>query len=216
MPRRLIFGVASSSVSRLRNISSVSRHPDLKSSAPLIVVRLLSTEDDTSSDKKEVNDEVKTGTVHSFDDKKMYGFIRPDGHDPKGKKWKDNFIFVHSTDIKSIPVEGEKIFPTLKPKMRVQFRTVPASSGVSSLKACEVTEVGGGLVKPFGPSYLDKYIKSEKARFGKAVFDIMDSVMDQLEMEKKIVDAFELTNSRIQRQKSIVERVQDIYSKKDI
>ncbi|KAL7480785.1 hypothetical protein ACHAW6_006453 [Cyclotella cf. meneghiniana] len=217
MPRQLMLSVASSSVSRLRNISSVSRHShDSNFAAMLTGSRRLSTQVIASNDKSEVNNEIKTGTVYSFDDMRLYGFIRLDGHDSKGKKWEENFIFVHCTDIKKIPIEGEIIAPTLRPKMRVQFKTVPALSGNTSLRAREVTMVGGELVQPFAPNYLDKYIKVQKARFGDAVFDIMDSVVDQLDMEKKIVEAFERTNFRIQRQKAKVAKVQELYSKKDV
>ncbi|KAL7516066.1 hypothetical protein ACHAWX_001124 [Stephanocyclus meneghinianus] len=146
------------------------------------------------------HDEITLGTVTFFDAKKHYGFIQPD----VGEK-----VFVYSNDIKRVDVQGEKFFTSLSKDMRVQFKLATLEDG--KLQAREVTLEGGKMVPPFQKNYLEKYTKSRKARFGDAVFDIMDSVTDQQEMETKIVQAFESVKNDIHKQKAKIEKVLAIY-----
>ena len=153
-----------------------------------------------SSSAATSHDEISLGTVIHFDPKRHYGFIQPD----VGEK-----VFVYSNDIKRVEVEGENFFTPLSKDMRVQFKVASLEGG--KLQAREVTLEGGKMVPPFQKNYLAKYTKSRKARFGDAVFDIMDSVTDQQEMETKIVEAFESVKNDINKQKAKIEKVLAVY-----
>ena len=119
---------------------------------------------------------------------------------------------MHTNDVKTLHVKGETIRPQLKARMRVQFQVVAASAGKTSLKATSVTMEDGSLIPPFKPFYLDNFIKKRKAKFGDAVYDIMDSATDQGEMEKRIVEAFEECVGGIERMKERVGRIEGVYN----
>ena len=149
------------------------------------------------------DDEMKTGTVKFFDRKKQYGFITVDGNP-------DDLLFCHVNAVKTIPVEGEQ-FSALPPRgARVQFKFDVNEEGKPCAK--DVTLEGGKCIPPFqGGSYLDQYAKMRKTQFGYEVFDIMDSVTDQGEMETKIVEAFQKAKSSMSRQKEKVEKILAVY-----
>ncbi|KAL3788736.1 hypothetical protein HJC23_012292 [Cyclotella cryptica] len=176
-----------------RNFTPAVGHQEQSKPSLLLGARWLSSE--SSSD-----DDIKLGTVKFFDYKKQYGFIQPD----VGEK-----IFVHCNDIKKVDVEGEWFFTPLLKDMRVQFKVASIESG--ELQAREVTLEGGKPVPPFQNNHIEAFIRSRKARFGDAVFDIMDSVTDQQEMEAKIVEAFENAKNDISMQKAKVKKVLEIY-----
>lgn len=69
------------------------------------------------------------GTVKQFASKGGYGFIIPDGVDPKSHT-NDDLIFIHRNDIKALESDdGEKFMGNLKPGMRVQFKISAAPEG---------------------------------------------------------------------------------------
>lgn len=82
-------------------------------------------------------------------------------------------------------------------------------------RAIDVTLKGGKLIRPFSDNYLERYEKIKKGSFGMEVFDIMESVTDQTDMETKIVEAYEKTKSSISRQRIKVEKVMAAYDDKD-
>lgn len=200
MSSRLLVSASKSVASSLRNNAASSvriSHPSSSSS------RFFSSEEASPSDVLTV------GTVKAFYFKTQFGFIIPDGvgDNPDEK----DLVFIHRNDIKTKEYEGgEKFFPGLQPKQRVQFKTVPAEKGITNLKALDLTLEGGELVPPFQPGYLERFMKAQKARFGDEVFAIMDSVTDQQEMETKIVEAFEKCKSNIERQKVKIERASEL------
>jgi cold shock CspA family protein len=190
-----------------RLFSSIAKHASkaplrpTSTRQPITSIRHLSTEPESPS----TTEETKTGWVKYFDVTKQYGFIQPHDH--------SDAVFVHSNEIKLHPVEGERFTAPLAREMRVKFAVVANSDG--KLQARDVTLEDGNFVPPFRDNYLENYIKAQKGRFGQEVFDIMDSVTDQGEMERKIVEAFEGVKRDIGKQREKVERILRVYDQKN-
>lgn len=74
-----------------------------------------------------------------------------------------------------------------------------------------MTNEDGSMIQPFQKNYMDSYTKNRKGRFGMEVYDIMDSVTEQSEMETRIVEAFEGVKSDVANQKAKVEKILSYY-----
>lgn len=98
--------------------------------------------------------------------------------------------------------------------MRIQFKIRTDEKGQK--RAVDVTLKGGKLIRPFSESYMERYEKYHKGRFGMEVFDIMESATDQTDMETKIVEAFENTKNSINRQKAKVQKIMEAYADEEV
>ncbi|KAL9190382.1 hypothetical protein ACHAXT_007593 [Thalassiosira profunda] len=149
------------------------------------------------------------GEVLSFDARNKFGFIVPDGVDKTDHENKDLF-FVHRNDIKAVKSDGDResaFFPKLRRGQRVEFRAGPPNEGTEAGKAYDVTLEGGKLVAPFEQGDLKRYIRSQKSRFGDRVFEIYSTTQDQKELERKIVEAYDMARERIEQQTATMTRV---------
>lgn len=95
--------------------------------------------------------------------------------------------------------------------MKVAFKTSTKPDG--KVHATDVTHEDGSMIRPFHGNYLENYSNSRKGKFGVEVYDIMDSVTEQSEMETRIVEAFEGVKSDIGKQKAKVEKILSFYEK---
>jgi cold shock CspA family protein len=159
--------------------------------------RWLSSEADESS-----ADSFHVGKVVRFVPRaKGFGFIHVDGYGE---------VFAPVDHIKKLNIEGESSFnATLRPKMSVQLKIKTNEEGKHV--AHEITLEGGKLIRPFQKDYIERFAVTRKGRFGAIVFDIMESVSDQAELEKKIVEAFDNAKDEITKQKAKVERILAAY-----
>ena len=66
---------------------------------------------------------------------------------------------------------------------------------------------GGKLVAPFEQGDLKRYVRSQKSRFGDRVFEIYSTTQDQKELERKIVEAYDMARERIEQQTEKMRRV---------
>jgi cold shock CspA family protein len=147
------------------------------------------------------NDQKLTGAVRYFENAKSYGFIKSPNHEDQ--------IFVHESSIvkPDIPDEKFQVFPRRGTKVSFKLNTKP--DGL--MEATEVTNEDGSMIQPFQKNYMDSYTKNRKGRFGMEVYDIMDSVTEQSEMETRIVEAFEGVKSDVANQKAKVEKILSYY-----
>eukprot|EP00986_Skeletonema_menzelii_P006438 scaffold2430_cov146-Skeletonema_menzelii.AAC.10 len=165
--------------------------------ARLVAARCFSSDGD---------DEVKTGIIKYFSYKTQFGFILPDGVDKKTHDDND-LIFIHRNDIRAHEnADGEKFYPGLKRNQRVAFKVSPPDGNAKCAKAFDLTMANGDLVPPFQKGYLERYTKTQKAKFGDKVFAIMSTCTDQQEMETQIVSAFDEVKENIEKQRAKMER----------
>ena len=213
-----MFG-ALSSASKLRSITSASHNFHVSAATPLSFqsTRLLSSEALSTDNDGEapLDEETKYGEIYSFDSNRKYGFIRPDKFETTGghKLKRDEMIFLHADDVATPDIQGESIRPFLTRRTRVQFKIkeVESDKTKTTMKAYDVTLEGGELIQPFDPKYLERYSKLQKARFGDEIYAIMDTVSDQTELEKSIVEAFERCTSAIEIQEERVRMIKSRY-----
>ena len=158
--------------------------------------RWLSSEDTTTT-----SGDVKIGKIKFFDIGKGYGFIQSDDMPQE--------VFLHAGEVKKVDVPGELFNIRLKPGMRVQFEVRHDDKGQT--RAHSVTSEGGKMIRPFGDNYLELFERSRKAEFGQKVFDIMNSVTDQSEMESMIVKTFEEIKEKIVNHKEKVNKILAAY-----
>jgi cold shock CspA family protein len=148
-------------------------------------------------------DDVLKGTISSFDFTRSYGFIKSPGQ--------EQGIFLHENQILKPDIPGEKFFVLPRRGMKVAFKTSTKPDG--KVHATDVTHEDGSMIRPFHGNYLENYSNSRKGKFGVEVYDIMDSVTEQSEMETRIVEAFEGVKSDIGKQKAKVEKILSFYEK---
>lgn len=118
------------------------------------------------------DDEVKTGIIKYFSYKTQFGFILPDGVD-KNTHDDSDLVFIHRNDIRVHEnANGEKFYPGLKRNQRVAFKVSPPDGNAKCAKAFDLTMANGELVPPFQKGYLDRFTKTQKAKFGDKVFAI--------------------------------------------
>ena len=158
--------------------------------------RWLSSEEATTITTT-TSDEVKTGKIKFFDISRGYGFINTDDM-PQD-------IFLHAGEVKKVDLPEESFSVRLKPGMRVQFKIGHDDEG--KVRAHSVTLEGGKLIRPYGDNYMEIFERSRKSEFGQEVFDIMNSVTEQSEMESNIVKAFEDVKGAIEKHKEKVEKI---------
>ncbi len=108
-----------------------------------------------------------------------------------------------------------KYLPLLKIGQSVQFKVAPPDDGKKLSKAYDLTLEGGEKVAPFSSKYIERFERTQKAKFGDEVFDIMSTSSDQHEMESKIVAAFERVRERIESKKSYVDKAMKLVEEKD-
>ena len=133
--------------------------------ARLVAARYFSSDGD---------DEVKTGIIKYFSYKTQFGFILPDGVD-KNTHDDSDLVFIHRNDIRVHEnANGEKFYPGLKRNQRVAFKVSPPDGNAKCAKAFDLTMANGELVPPFQKGYLDRFTKTQKAKFGDKVFAISE------------------------------------------
>lgn len=211
MSTRFILG-ALSSASKLRNITSLSNNFHASTSTLLLPSYRRLSSDALTHDASVDDSNIKCGIIHRFDPKRAFGFIRPDGVEATAKI--DQMVFFHINDIETLDINGESINPNLLTKPRVQFKVkeAPSDKG-SSMKARDVTLEGGRLFPPFHKDHLEKYTRVQKAKFGDRIYEIMESVSEESDMEKKIVEAYDKCAFSIEREKRRVQKIEEVYER---
>mmetsp|Transcript_31082 Transcript_31082/g.65028 ORF Transcript_31082/g.65028 Transcript_31082/m.65028 type:complete len:233 (+) Transcript_31082:56-754(+) len=174
------------------------------------------TSDATSTD--ESSSDLKTGIVKSFFFRKQFGIIR-EANPPNPDEPLEYFI--HCNDIlrydtsSSSSDQEVKYVPLLKIGQSVEFKVAPPDDGKKLSKAYDLTLKGGEKVAPFSSKYFERFERSQKARFGDEVFEIMSTSSDQHEMESKIVAAFERVRERIESKKRDVDIAKKLVEESD-
>ncbi|KAL7467471.1 hypothetical protein ACHAXS_007720 [Conticribra weissflogii] len=230
MSNKLLFNLGSLAASSFRANNSAHRLP----TARLFSVRFSSTDavadaDDatpttihnaaTSTDE---SSDLKTGVVKSFYSRKQFGIIREANPTNPDEPLE---YFIHCNDILRYDTSSSssssssdrevKYLPLLKIGQSVQFKVAPPDDGKKLSKAYDLTLEGGEKVAPFSSKYIERFERTQKAKFGDEVFDIMSTSSDQHEMESKIVAAFERVRERIESKKSYVDKAMKLVEEKD-
>ena len=68
-----------------------------------------------------------------------------------------------------------------------------------------MTLESGNPVPPYPPRHLENFVRQAKASFGDEVYTIAKETADDSEMERKLVDAFERTRTKIKQKTTLVE-----------
>ena len=193
-----------------RIATAVARAPSLESRGGSRLCPATSLIARGFSDSTEAGGEKKVGTVKIFQNQQAFGFIVPDGVDRHDHTNKEIFFF-HRADIVRTDAgpDGEQYYPSLSRGQRVEFTEDPPDEGKESPRARNITLEGGKIVPPFVDGYIESFTRTQKARFGDEVFEIMSTSTNQEEMELRIVEAFDGVKGRIERMEGKVERFKE-------
>jgi len=159
--------------------------------------------------------EIRVGTIKSFDYKKGFGFVVPDGVDQDHHDAAE-IAFIHSSQILQHETpEADGFHPVLRKGMRVQFKVGAPAKGTKSMMASGLTLEGGDLVPPFHANFLEKHAARQKAAFGQTVFNAYSQLhrKDQEELERRIVTAFDEVRQTIADKREVVKRIEALYAR---